>query len=275
MGENRGERMKIAGIQLAVVAGQIETNFKKAEEWIRKAAQAGADVVVLPEMFVGGFLSKLPMEELADPDGKRTKSFLSKLSKELNMNIVGGSVATTKAGKYYNTAYVADRQGQIIADYDKIHLFSYAGEEKRYSAGESLVEFFLDGIKCSVMVCYDLRFPEIFRKQSLSGCEIIFLPAQWPTPRIDHWRILNQARAIENQLFMVSINGCGKANKDIQNGGNSLMIDPWGEIIADGGEEPQEKMIIGDLDLALVKKVREKMTVFVDRQPLAYRIEES
>lgn len=260
--------MKIAGVQLAVLAGQIETNFKKAEEWIRKAAQAGADVAVLPEMFVGGFLSNLSMAELADLNGKRTKAFLSRLSKELKINIVGGSVATEKAGYYFNTAYVSDRQGQIIADYDKIHLFSFAGEEKRYAAGEKLVSFHLDDIKCSVMICYDLRFPEIFRKQALEDAEIIFLPAQWPVPRIDHWRILNQARAIENQLFMVSVNGCGKANKDIQNGGNSLIVDPWGEVIADAGNTPEEKMIMGELDLTQIKKVRDKMTVFADRKPL-------
>ncbi|MDK2936890.1 MAG: hypothetical protein PWP62_1898 [Eubacteriaceae bacterium] len=262
--------MKIAGIQMAVVAGQIEENFNKAEAWIKKAAQTGADVVVLPEMFVGGFLSKLSMAELADPDGQRTKAFLSRLSKELNINIVGGSVATKKAGNYYNTAYVSDRQGQIIAEYDKIHLFSFAGEEKRYASGDKLLSFVLDGIKCSVMICYDLRFPEIFRKQALDDSQIIFLPAQWPVPRIDHWRILNQARAIENQLFMVSVNGCGKANKDIQNGGNSLMIDPWGQIIADAGGDPEEKMIIGDLDLTQIKMVRDKMTVFTDRKPYIY-----
>ena len=89
-------------------------------------------------------------------------------------------------------------------------------------------------------------------------------------PRIDHWRILNQARAIENQLFMVSVNGCGQANKDIQNGGNSLIVDPWGQIVADAGSNPEEKMIIGELDLSQIKMVREKMTVFADRKPDLY-----
>ena len=174
--------MKIAGVQLAVLAGQIEENFNKAEEWIKKAARAGADVVVLPEMFVGGFLSKLSMTELADPDGQRTKAFLSGLSKELDINIVGGSVATKKAGNYYNTAYVSNRQGQIIAEYDKIHLFSYAGEEKRYASGQSTVSFMLDGIKCAVMICYDLRFPEIFEKKLYQAARLFFCPPSGRCP---------------------------------------------------------------------------------------------
>ncbi|MBI4858385.1 MAG: carbon-nitrogen family hydrolase [Acetobacterium woodii] len=258
--------MKIVAVQMKVALKQVEQNYANAEAWIRKAATAEADVVVLPEMWSGGFITSELDERLADVDGQRTRAFLAKLAGELKINIVGGSVATKKGADYFNTCYVADREGRIIADYDKAHLFSFAGEDQRYRSGDKLATFQLDGIACGVVICYEIRFPEWCRKQALAGTKVLFIPAEWPLLRVGHWRILNQARAIENQMFVVAVNGCGDAMKDRQNAGNSVIIDPLGNLLADAGEVPQEKMILGDLDLAELDKIRNNMTVFNDRR---------
>lgn len=262
--------MKISAIQMNVVLKQLESNYHNAEFLIRKAAAAGADVAVLPEMWSGGFITDGLDERLADLDGNRAKAFLSQLAAELKINIVGGSVATKKAGNYYNTTYVADRQGYIIADYDKAHLFSFAGEDQRFRAGNQLVTFSLDGNPCGIIICYEIRFPEWARKQALAGTKVLFVPAEWPLPRVGHWRVLNQARAIENQIFVVAVNGCGAAVKDQQNAGNSLIIDPQGKLLADAGPEPQEKLIFASLELADLDQARNNMTVFKDRRSDLY-----
>jgi predicted amidohydrolase len=262
--------MKIVAIQMKVALKKVEENYQKAEVWIRKAAAAGADVAVLPEMWSGGFITADLDERLADVDGHRAKAFLQRLAGELKINIVGGSVATKKGSQYFNTSYVADRQGHIIADYDKAHLFSFAGEDKRFSAGDQLVTFVLDGVPCGIIICYEIRFPEWSRKQALAGTKVLFVPAQWPLPRVGHWRVLNQARAIENQIFVVAVNGCGEAVKDQQNAGNSMMIDPLGKLLADAGADPEEKLIQGNIELAELDQTRNNMTVFKDRRTDLY-----
>jgi len=262
--------MKICAIQMKVALKQVEQNYKSAEVWLRKAAAAGADVAVLPEMWSGGFITTDLEPRLADVDGRRAKAFLERLAGELRLNIVGGSVATKKRANYFNTCYVADRQGHIIADYDKAHLFSFADENKRFSAGDQLVTFALDGVPCGIIICYEIRFPEWSRKQALAGTKILFVPAEWPLPRVGHWRVLNQARAIENQIFVVAVNGCGEAVKDIRNAGNSMIIDPLGEPLADAGADPEEKMIMADVELAQLEQARKNMTVFQDRRVELY-----
>ncbi len=262
--------MKICAIQMQVVLKQLETNYRNAELLLRRAAAAGADVAVLPEMWSGGFVTDDLDQRLADVDGQRAKAFFSRLAGELQINIVGGSVATKKGADFFNTGYVANRQGEIIADYDKAHLFSYAGEDTRFCAGNQLGTFSLDGIPCGIMICYEIRFPEWARKQALAGTRVLFVPAEWPLPRVNHWRVLNQARAIENQFFVVAVNGCGAAVKDQQNAGNSMIIDPLGQLLADAGAEPEETVIIADVDLVKLDQIRKSMTVFKDRRPELY-----
>jgi predicted amidohydrolase len=262
--------MKIVAIQMKVALKQLEENYRRAELWIRKAAAAGADVAVLPEMWSGGFVTTDLDERLADVDGQRARAFLERLAGELKINIVGGSVATKKGADYFNTCYVADRQGHIIADYDKAHLFSFAGEDQRFRAGDQLVTFALDGTPCGIMICYEIRFPEWSRKLALAGAKVLFVPAQWPLPRVGHWRVLNQARAIENQVFVVAVNGCGEALKDQQNAGNSMIIDPQGKLLADAGADPEEQLIMANVDLAELDKTRNNMTVFTDRRSDLY-----
>ncbi|WP_187389061.1 carbon-nitrogen family hydrolase [Acetobacterium tundrae] len=262
--------MKIGAIQMKVALKKTEHNYNNAEVLLRKAAEAGVDVAVLPEMWSGGFLTEELEDQLADVDGQRTKAFLSRLAEELCINIVGGSVATKKGEKYFNTSYIANRAGDIIAEYDKTHLFSFGGEEKKYSPGDQLVTFQIDGVDCGIIICYEVRFPEWCRKQALAGSKILFVPAEWPLERVSHWRILNQARAIENQMFVICVNGCGEIVPNKFNAGNSMIINPRGEILADAGELPQEMIILSDVDISEVANTRNKMTIFHDRRADLY-----
>ncbi|RKQ12292.1 carbon-nitrogen family hydrolase [Ureibacillus endophyticus] len=257
--------MKIGCIQMNVGFGKVEENFERAENLIREAASKGSEIVVLPEMWNTGYaLEKL--SELADRHGERTKAFLQKLSSELNIHIVGGSVATERDGKFYNTMYVYNREGELVSEYSKVHLFRLMDEEKYLEAGDSMNRFALGEIEAGGVICYDIRFPEWLRAHALAGANVLFVSAQWPTPRIDHWKTLLQARAIENQCFVIAVNRISR-NPDNFNG-QSMVIEPWGEVLWVGAED--EELAIIDVDFSKVEEVRSRIPVYDDRRPSLY-----
>ncbi|MFJ5769679.1 carbon-nitrogen family hydrolase [Psychrobacillus sp. NPDC093180] len=259
--------MKVACVQLDIVFGEPKENFLKVEEKIREAASLGANTVVLPEMWNTGYdLTRL--EEIADVNGEETKKLLSQLSKELNIHIVGGSVSIKKGDKFYNTMYVTNALGEVVGEYDKAHLIKLMDEHLYLEAGSEKNVFTLDGVKMGGIICYDLRFPEWTRAHSLNGAKVMFVPAQWPAKRIDHWKILLQARAIENQSFIIAVNRVG-SDPHNEFGGNSMVISPWGEIIWNGANE--ECIEILDLNLEEIEEIRARIPVFSDRREELYR----
>ena len=140
-------------------------------------------------------------------------------------------------------------------------------EEKHLQSGDKLGLLNVSGTDAGMMICYDIRFPELARKLAINGAKMLFVPAQWPNPRLHHWRTLLMARAIENQMFVIACNRCGTSGTSTFFG-HSLIIDPWGEIIAEAGEE--ESIIRAEIDLALVDTIRSKIPVFEDRRPQLY-----
>ena len=148
--------MKVFNIQMNIDQHNPNHNYATAERWIRKAHEEGADVVVLPELWNTAFHMSEKLFELADKDGVRTKQFFSSLAKELHINIVGGSVTILEDEKIYNRCYVYDREGSQIAEYDKVHLFSFSGEENYFAKGDKVGFFELDGRKCGIIICYDI-----------------------------------------------------------------------------------------------------------------------
>lgn len=262
-----GGEMKIACVQLDIAFGNPKENFKRVEKKIREAAIQGANLIVLPEMWNTGYdLTRL--EDIADDKGVKTKEFLVKLAKELHIHIVGGSVSTKKKNSFYNTMYIVNHSGELIAEYDKAHLFKLMDEHLYLKAGDSKNIFMLDEVTMGGVICYDLRFPEWFRAHSLNGAKIIFVPAQWPSARIDHWKILLQARAIENQCYIVAVNRVGE-DPNNQFNGNSMVIAPWGDIVWVGNEE--ETIGLVDINLNLVEEVRGRIPVFQDRRESLYK----
>lgn len=172
--------MRLCVIQMDMRLGESSYNFAHAEALLRRAAAEGADTALLPETWNTGFFPADHLPERSDRGGEAVKALCAPLARELNMNIVAGSVSDRRGGRVYNTAYVFDRQGACLAAYDKTHLFTPMGEHEHYAAGDHLTTFSLDGHKCSLLICYDLRFPELFRTLALQGVELLLLPAQWP-----------------------------------------------------------------------------------------------
>ena len=261
--------MKIACAQMDMRLGESEYNFAHAEKLVRKAAAEGADVILLPETWNLGFFPREGLAELADPEGGKVKETFGSLARELNVNIVAGSAVTVRDGSVFNTACVFDRAGDCVATYDKTHLFTPMGEHECFTPGDHLCTFHLDGVNCGLIICYDLRFPELTRSLTLAGAELLFVPAQWPAARREHWRILNRARAIENQIFLACCNSCGTAGETVY-GGFSAVYDPWGKVLAEAG--PAEEIIAADCDFAVKEQIRESINVFRDRRPELYSV---
>ena len=260
--------MKITCLQMDMALGRVEDNFALACAMIRQAMAESPDVIVLPETWNTGFFPE-NVRELADMDGTRTKETIGALAKEFAVNIVAGSVANIRDGKLYNTAFVFDREGKCVAAYDKTHLFSPMGEDAVFTPGDHLCRFTLDGVRCGIIICYDLRFPELTRSLAVEGLDVLFVVSQWPAVRISHLQSLTVARAIENQMFVICCNSCGKAN-DTQYGGNSAIIDPWGRTLAQAGDT--KKLLTAELNLNILEDIEKSICVFRDRRPELYRL---
>ena len=261
--------MKVTCLQMNMVLGKVEENFAHAQDLIRQAMKEQPDVLVLPETWNTGFFPKEGLQELCDRDGQLVKARIGALAKEFAVNIVAGSVSNMRNGKVYNTAMVFDRQGECIASYDKTHLFTPMGEDHYYTPGDHLCRFTLDGVSCGLIICYDVRFPELTRSLTVPGLDVLFMVSQWPNVRTFHLRSLTTARAIENQMFVVCCNSCGTAGETVY-GGSSAMIDPWGETIALAGET--EQLLSAKLDMSVIDKIRNSIHVFRDRRPELYQL---
>jgi predicted amidohydrolase len=250
-----------------VCAAEPEQNFARAEQLIRQAAKSQPDVILLPELWNTGFAPRQIDPMQADESGARTKALCGGLAAELGVNIVAGSVLAKKGDVLLNTAYVFNRAGDCVAEYDKTHLFSPSGEGDCYTAGDRLVTFSLDGVTCGILICYDLRFPELCRALALSGAKILFIPAEWRKVATKQMRALLDARAIENQVFAALCNGCGEAY-GAEFGGNSAIVDPLGNVLTQAGTK--EETIYAEIDLAMQDQVRKDLPVFSDRRPELY-----
>ena len=261
--------MRISCIQMDMAFARPEENFAKAKQLVRDAMANRPDVLVLPETWNTGFFPKEHLAELADRDCARVRRELGALAAELHVNLAAGSVANVRGGKVYNTACVFDREGNCVAEYDKTHLFTPMGEHVYFTPGDHLCRFRLDGQDCALLICYDIRFPELTRTLTVQGVDVLFVVSQWPRARIPHLRALTVARAIENQMFVACCNSCGDTG-ETRFGGSSAVIAPWGETLALAGEE--EQIITADCELEALSGIRSSINVFRDRRPELYRI---
>jgi predicted amidohydrolase len=249
-----------------VAFGNPAANIANATRLFAEAAAGKPDVIVLPEMWNTGY-SLQNIRDIADREGAPSISTLSELAAHYRVNVVAGSIADIKEGGVYNTSYILDRQGRTVATYSKIHRFGLMDEDKYMDAGDEIVDFELDGVRCGIIICYDLRFPELSRQIALRGAKVLFAPAQWPNPRVSHWVSLNVARAIENQMYVVGCNRVGEGG-GATFFGRSMVTDPWGEVVADGAG--REGIISCELHLRKVEEARAKIPVFRDRRPEVY-----
>ena len=242
--------MKISIAQFKSELGAVEENFRTAARLIEAARNS--DVILLPELWSTGYYPT-PVENFADKDGERTKEFLCAASEKFSVNIIGGSVIVDSGGEIFNRCMVANRRGEIVASYDKTHLFSFANEGDVFSAGDKISVVELDGVKCGLAICYDLRFPEFIRKIALAGAEIIFIPAAWSLKRLTPRQVFTKARAIENQIFVVFANSSGK----------SEIVNPLGEVVAIA--ERGDEILSAEINLREREEVIATMNLLGDR----------
>jgi omega-amidase len=251
--------MKIACVQFDIVWENKPVNHDRVAKMLRDAALPPGTLVILPEMFATGF--SMNVSAIAESAEGETHAFLSKLSRELKLNILAGVVRATTGGQGINEAVVFGPAGDELARYQKLHPFSFAGEDKHFAAGKRVVTFAWDEFTVAPLICYDLRFPEPFRLATKRGADCFAVIANWPASRELPWVTLLQARAIENQAYVAGVNRCGN-DPNAAYAGRSLIIDPRGNIIADGGTTPG--VISAELDRPALLAFREKFPVLRD-----------
>lgn len=258
--------IKVSCIQFDIVFGNPKENYEVVKQKITEAMLTKPDIIVLPELWTTGYdLTRL--SEIADSNGEETIRFLTSMAKEHNVYIIGGSIAKKTIDGVYNTMFAVSNKGEVLGEYSKLHLFKLMDEHLFLKSGETEGIFDIENINCAGVICYDIRFPEWIRKHTTKGSEILFVVAEWPLPRLAHWRSLLISRAIENQCYVVA---CNRSGKDPNNvfAGHSMIIDPWGEVIAEAGED--DSIILAELDIEKVRTVRKHIPIFDDRRPDLY-----
>lgn len=252
--------MKIALIQMKIEEKNTSGNIKHGLDLLREC-ESGCDIAVLPEIWTTGYSLGLLDQEAETFDGK-TIAELRKIANAKHCAVVAGSMPIRhQDGKIYNTTIVIDKQGSVVASYSKAHLFGLFNEERFFSQGNNFDVYELNGVICGSTICYDLRFPELYRHLALQGAQIIFLPAEWPEPRGDVWRLLNQARAAENHNYIVAVN-CSGEFKGTPFYGHSMVVDPMGKIVVEAGSF--EEVLYCKIDINYIKQVRSKINVLSD-----------
>ncbi|MCD6527115.1 MAG: carbon-nitrogen family hydrolase [Desulfuromonas sp.] len=257
------ESLTTAIVQFNITLGDVDKNLATACAGITRAAARGAQLVVLPEMWSSGYDYR-HLAQWAEQT-PRVLLALQTLSLEKEVVIVG-SLPEIEGDALYNTLYVIDK-GKPAGSYRKLHLFSNMGEDRFLAAGQHCKIADTSVGRLGLAICYDLRFPEQFRKLALEGAEIICLPAEWPKPRQEHWRTLLRARAIENQLFIAATNCCGIQGK-LDFFGMSMLISARGDVLAEAGEENTE--LLATFEQEEMIKYRSQIPCFKDRRPEVY-----
>ncbi len=253
-------------VQMRSDLGNKEKNFDKVKELLSKYKNAETDLIILPELFATGWYCDIYEKVAEKDDNSTTLEFLKNIAKEHKSNLIGGSfVRKDENGEIKNTCPVFDREGKLIAKYDKMHLYSYLGDTENLhsKAGKKPVIANTDIGKIGLSICYDIRFPEIYRCYAYGGADLLVNVAAWPKSRKVHWETLTRARAIENQSFMVAVSQTGEIQNGIYNLGYSTVYSPLGEIIASAKDE--EMVIEAKIDFNEMKNLREKVKTLSDR----------
>ncbi len=261
-------QLTISLAQMDIALGDPAANLKKADEWTAEAARRGSDLIVFPEMWTTG--CDWDNIETLSPKQDEVIKAVGELAKKHNIWLNGSMLALDENQQATNTSILFDPQGEQAGVYRKIHLFGLMNEDQYLAPGQELTTVETAWGESGLAICYDLRFAEMFRTYALNGVNMVYLPAEWPHPRLAHWRTLLRARAIENQMYMVAVNRVGN-DGTYDFFGHSAIIDPWGNTLVEGGET--ELLLTATLETDLVAEVRQKIPVFKDRRPELYQLD--
>ncbi len=256
--------------QIDIAFGQPDKNIATVREMARTAAQRGSDWLIVPELWSTGY-DLANAAAYATPTDAGVFAAVGQVAAEYNLHIVGSclSVLPDSPDGIGNTLTWHDNTGTLQAEYSKLHLFRLMDEDRYLTAGDKPAVIETAWGKVGLSICYDLRFPELFRTYALGGATMMVVTAEWPYPRLAHWRTLLQARAIENQCFVIACNRVGTVGETMFCG-HSAIIDPWGKVLLEGDDTVQ--LLTTTIDTGLVTAVREKIPVFGDRRPSPYTL---
>jgi omega-amidase len=259
-------QLTVALAQMAVATGDPDSNESTARTLVAQAAEQGARLLMLPELWYCGYDLERA-DDYAAPLDDGPFAILSELAQAHQLYVAGTALETNPDGRPFNTAVLYAPDGARAGAYHKIHLWAPLGEVEHMTAGDSLPSFDLPWGCIAFAICYDLRFPELWRRYADAGAQIILIPAAWPVQRVEHWRLLLQARAVENQFFVL---GCNRAGADVDGeyGGHSAVVDPGARILVEGSAEPD--LLVTTLDLDEVGRARRLFPFLTDRRPEVY-----
>lgn len=256
----------IALAQMAIALGRPDQNKKAVRAAAAQAAAQGANLLLLPELWPTGY-DLARANAYAAPLGEGPFALMADVAREQGLYLVGTALEANPVGRPFNTAALYGPDGRLVGAYRKVHLFPPMGEREHMTAGNSLPVFDWPWGRLALAICYDLRFPELWRAYACAGAQLILIPAEWPVRRVEHWRLLLRARAVENQLFVA---GCNRAGTDADGefGGHSAAVDPWGRVLVEGGLEPG--LFLAMLDLHEVDRCRRLFPFLEDRRREVY-----
>lgn len=234
------------------------TSLARAAEVIAKAREGGADLVVLPEMCTTGFT--MEAERWAESLDGPSVAELARLARESSIHLIAGVATRGEEDRFFNSALLIGPRGELLAEYRKQRLFDFAREHETYAAGDRPVIVQVGDVRLALFICFDLRFPELFRAAAPYADAIVVI-ANWPSKRQMHWEVLLRARAIENQAYVIAVNRTGRGG-ELEYAGGSFVHEPWGETIATGGDA----RAIGTIDPGMVTSLRRRFPLTVDRR---------
>lgn len=258
-------KLKVTLAQMPVYLGDIKRNFNNMQKLTQEAARRESHIVIFPELWTSGY-ALIDARELAHTLNQGVFAQVASLAKQNKISITG-SMLEKRGGEVANSAPFFAANGQTMGVYRKIHLFKLMDEDRYLQPGSSPLVMDLPWGQTAIAICYDLRFPELFRRYALEGAKVVIIPAEWPLVRIQHWRALMIARAIENQCYMIGVNTVGEIGGTVF-GGHSMIVDPWGKVIIEAGEEAQ--LLTADIELDHIQTARKQIPVFDDRRPETY-----
>jgi len=268
--------MRVASVQLNSTA-DLDRNLEQADRFTRAAANDGAQLVVLPEKWSALGRGEL-LRAAAEPLDGPAITWARAVARELGIDLVAGSIAERIEGvqRLRNTSVHVGPDGEIQATYRKVHMFDvvvegtvYRESEHEDPGDELVLSAAAGGVELGLSICYDIRFPELYRILAVRGARILTVPAAFTVPTTrDHWEILLRARAIENQAFVVAANQIGESEPGRASGGRSMIVDPWGLVLALAPDRPGH--IVADLDLDAQARIRRELPALANRRPSAY-----
>jgi omega-amidase len=260
--------LTVALAQMDVLTGQPDANLARARDFAAQARDAGADLLLLPELWFNGYDLERA-EERATPLGEGGFAHMAEIAREFGLHLAG-SLLERHDSVVSNTAVLYAPDGSLLGSYRKIHRFRLMQEHRYLAPGDHATLCPTPWGPVGLAICYDLRFPELFRVMALAGAVLFLVPAQWPVQRVEAWLLLARARAVENELIVAACNRVGN-DGEVTFPGRSLVVDPWGNALVEG--DGREQLLIARADLREIRKARRYLTVYEDRRPDAYRVE--